>query len=65
MRLTLTPALSRKRERERAEPFRAIGELPHAPAETLLPLAGEGGPKGRMRVRRDVGDPLGDRAESA
>jgi len=49
-RLTLTPALSRKRERERAAPEVRVGDRPAA----LLPLAGEGGAKRRMRVSPTV-----------
>jgi hypothetical protein len=44
-RLTLTPTLSCKRERGRAERFTGA-------SKPLLPLAGEGGAKRRMRVSR-------------
>jgi len=49
--LPLTPTLSRKRERGRAE--RVIGAAETRAAvvgSALLPLAGEGGAKRRMRV---------------
>jgi len=52
--LALTPTLSRKRERGRTAPFIAADGLSAALDETLLPLAGEGGAKRRMRVRRGV-----------
>jgi hypothetical protein len=43
LRLPLTPTLSRNRERGRAAAFITAGE-------SLLPLAGEGGAKRRMKV---------------
>ena len=53
-RFPLAPTLSRKRERGRAERFINAGALPRPLGEPLLPLAGEGGPKGRMRVSRSA-----------
>ena len=54
MRPTLTPTHSRKRERGRAANF--INPRHHAatPDEFLLPLAGDGGPEGRMRISRSL-----------
>jgi hypothetical protein len=49
-RLTLTPILSRKRERGRAATFIGGAERYAAPAaDTVLPLAGEGGAIGRPK----------------
>ena len=50
LRVALTPTLSRKRERGRAEHFIESGECRAAAAKSLLPLAGEGGAKRRMRA---------------
>jgi hypothetical protein len=52
MRLTLTPTLSRKRERGRVKFVISPGGRGAGPVESLLPLAGEGGPKDQMRVSR-------------
>jgi hypothetical protein len=56
-RLTLTPTLSRKRERGREAAFiggGAIAAVADRGDASLLPLAGEGGAKRRMRVSRDA-----------
>ena len=49
-RLPLIPTLSRKRERGRAEPVNRLGASRLVSAESLLPLAGEGGATGRRRT---------------
>jgi hypothetical protein len=55
-RPALTPTLSRKRERGRAAHFIDQAEVQAAAVgEALLPPAGEGGPKGLMKVRRSAG----------
>jgi hypothetical protein len=55
--LPLTLTLSRKRERGRAAADTAVSSFSAGGGKSLLPLAGEGGAKRRMRGRLSASHP--------